>query len=55
MVVMGLALAGWVAHNFLVQRQPEAQGHSPLPAIVFALALLGVGANWLFASRQYPG
>jgi hypothetical protein len=47
MVVMGIALAGWVAYNLLVERQPEAQGTSPVPAIIFAAALIGVGGKWV--------
>jgi hypothetical protein len=47
MVLLGIVLGGWVGYNLLVQRLPEAQGKSPIPAIVFTVALLAVGCKWI--------
>lgn len=51
-LLIGLALLGWVAYNLLVGMQPEARGRSPLPALLLAAGAIYVGARWLFAKRK---
>ena len=46
LVGLGAVLICWVAYNLLIERQPEATG-SPIPAIVFSIALFYVGAQWI--------
>ena len=43
----GFALAGWIGYNLLIERLPATEGRNPLPAILFALALLFVGFKWM--------
>src|SRR5437899_819983 len=46
-LVMGIALAGWILYNLFIERQPETQGKSPLPAILIAAAFIYVGVKWI--------
>jgi len=43
----GLTLAGWVAYNLFIERLPETEGTSPLPAIVVSGLALYVGYKWV--------
>lgn len=47
MLALGALLAFWIAYNLLIERQPEAEGTSPLPAIIFSGALFYVGTMWV--------
>ena len=47
MLILGVSLVGWILYNLLIERLPETQGKSPLPALGFAAALLYVGFNWV--------
>ena len=44
-LALGLALGGWLVYNFAIEKQPEAEGMSPWPAVVLA-ALLLYGGLW---------
>ena len=48
---LGLLLACWVAYNLLIDLQPEAQGTSPVPAMLISAAFLWVGWSWI-SGRQ---
>lgn len=45
MLFMGAGLGVWVGYNLFVERQAGTPDN-PLPAIVFAAALLLVGGRW---------
>ena len=47
MLLLGIALAGWIGYNYLIKMQPEAREINPAPAILFSLGLLFVGGKWL--------
>jgi hypothetical protein len=49
--ILGLCLAAWIGYNLFIQRQPEAQGRSPIAAIIMSLAFLFVGYKWMTAKR----
>jgi hypothetical protein len=44
---MGCAILLWVGYNLLIERQPEAQGRNPLPAIGVSIAMIWVGIMWV--------
>lgn len=46
LLVFGVLLAGWIAYNLLVQRLTNFKG-SPIPAMLFASAMLFVGGKWV--------
>ena len=47
MLLLGTILVCWVGYNLLIVRQPEAEGSSPLPAVVLSAALFYVGSMWV--------
>ena len=44
--LLGVVLAGWIIYNLFIAHTPYAKG-SPRPAIVLAIAFLGVGWKWM--------
>ena len=50
MIVLGVALLGWVGYTF-VAPQPAGPGgatqQNPIPALIFAAGLLFVGVMWV--------
>jgi hypothetical protein len=44
---LGFALAAWVAYNLLIQVQPDAEGRSPLGAVLLAALFMWVGVRWI--------
>ncbi len=46
-LLMGSTILLWVGYNLLIERQPETQGRSPLPAIVVSAAMIFVGVKWV--------
>ena len=46
-LLIGILIGGWIAYNFLIERQPEAEGKRPLPAIITSVACTFVGYRWL--------
>ncbi len=46
LLIFGAVLACWIGYNLLIERQPEATG-SPIPAIIFCIALFFVGGRWI--------
>ena len=46
-LLMGCAILLWVGYNLLIERQPEAQGRNPLPAIAVSAAMIWVGIMWV--------
>ncbi|MHB1036641.1 MAG: hypothetical protein ACYC35_18095 [Pirellulales bacterium] len=47
MILMGIGLGAWIGYNLFVERLPEAQGKSPIPAVIFTVALFTVGGKWV--------
>ena len=43
LLLLGVALLGWVGYNLFIARQPETQGLNPAPAILVAGALIYAG------------
>jgi hypothetical protein len=52
LLLIGLALLGWIAYNLFVERLPQAKGRSPLLALVLSAGAIYVGGSWLFAKRK---
>ena len=46
-VSMGAAILLWVGYNLFIERQPVAEGRSPIPALIFSVAAIGVGIRWI--------
>lgn len=46
-LLMGSAILLWVGYNLFIEMQPEARGHSPLPAIGISVAMIIVGIMWI--------
>lgn len=46
-LLMGVALAAWIFYNLFIERLPEAQGKSPVGAILLAALFIYVGVMWL--------
>lgn len=44
-LLIGIGVGGWVAYNYLVEMQPEAEGKTPLPALVLTAVSLYVGVT----------
>jgi len=44
---LGVVLLLWVGFNLFVSLQPQAQGKSPIPALILSAGLLYVGVKWL--------
>jgi hypothetical protein len=49
---LGLGLLGWVGYNVLVEEQPSARGHSPIPPVITSLVLVTIG-TWLVRSGPW--
>jgi hypothetical protein len=47
MLILAASLACWIIYNLLVETLPEAQGRSPLGAILLVYALFYVGTAWV--------
>ena len=47
LIALGVALGCWIVANLIFQLQPEAAKRSPLPAVAFATALIGVGISMI--------
>ena len=54
-LVLGLAIAVWIAYNFLVEMQEEAAGRNPLPAVIFSSLLIAWGAYRLAVRKRRDG
>ena len=50
-LLLGSALAVWIAYNLLVERQEAAKGLNPIPALLFSAGLLYVGVKRVRAPR----
>jgi len=46
-LLLGLTLGGWVVYKLVLQRLPETEGLSSLPAIIVGAALTFVGVQWV--------
>ena len=44
----GLFLLVWIGYNLFVERLPQTQGRSPVPALVFATLLVAGGLTLIF-------
>jgi hypothetical protein len=44
---LGVILSVWVIYNLFVNRLPETQGKSPIPAIFVAAGFIYVGVKWM--------
>ena len=53
LLLMGLALLGWVAYNLFVEMQPSARGRSPVVAVSFGMGLVGTGI-WRMRTARRP-
>jgi hypothetical protein len=51
-LLIGLAILGWIAYNYLVEMQPSARGRSPLPPLIFSTAAIYVGGKWLLSKPK---
>ncbi len=52
LILLGLALGGWVFYNLFIEMQPAAEGRSPIPALIFMAGLLYLGFKYLFTERE---
>jgi hypothetical protein len=52
-LLMGTAILAWIAYNFLVEKQPEAAGQSPLPGLIFGTLMVIAGVYWV-RGKQPP-
>ena len=52
LLLSGVGLLGWIAFNLFVERQEASEGLNPLPASVFAAALVGVGVMRIRSARR---
>ena len=52
LLACGLGLFGWIGYGLFVERQETAQGRNPLPATVFAGALVVVGALRIWSAGR---
>ena len=53
-LLLGVTLAVWIGYNLFVERQPEARGQSPLPALVLVAGFVYQGQKWLRAPVAAP-
>ena len=52
MMLMGLALLGWVAYSKFIASSSGSQQYSPLPPLVFSAGLLYVGFTWVKGKKE---
>ncbi len=46
LIVLAVLLLGWVGYN-LIEPQPEAEGLSVIPPLLFSAGLIYVGQKWI--------
>jgi len=52
MLLLGVALIGWVGFNLFIEMQPEAQEHSAIPPLLVSAGLIFVGQKWIRQKRE---
>jgi uncharacterized protein YndB with AHSA1/START domain len=53
-LLLGAVLVVWIGYNLLIERQPEASGRTPLPALLLVAGFFYQGTKWLRAPRTGP-